>query len=95
MCGRFDLSTDPEALTDWFGVQWRDLPYKERYNVAPTDPILVLGSDGDVTHADYMRWGLIPYWKKPDQKLPLNITRALRRWPQLGASSGRSGTAGA
>ena len=73
MCGRFELSTGAESLTDMFGVRWGDLVHKERFNVAPTNQVLVLGSTGEPAHAEYMRWGLIPLWKKPEQKLPLNI----------------------
>lgn len=41
--------------------------YVPRYNIPPTDPVLVLGASKG--NAQFMRWGLVPYfWKQP--KLP-------------------------
>ena len=73
MCGRYDLSADPEDLTASFGIRWGELSYQRRFNIAPTDQVLVTGLGGEIGDPEYMRWGLIPFWKKPDQKTPLNI----------------------
>jgi putative SOS response-associated peptidase YedK len=73
MCGRFALILDIERALDYFPFDPSTVEYVQRYNVAPTDPVLTYGSSG-VGTAEYMRWGLIPYWSKPGgRKLPLAI----------------------
>jgi putative SOS response-associated peptidase YedK len=67
-----------EGVLDYFHFDPTSVDYHRRYNVAPTDSVLVWGSNGLGT-AEYMRWGLIPYWRKPPaggikaRKLPLAI----------------------
>ena len=89
MCGRFGIATDVEALQDFFVFDPASVDYVKRYNVAPTDPVLTYGAQGANT-AEYMRWGLIPYWSKPGgRKLPLAInakaetlaTNGMFKWP--------------
>ncbi len=64
MCGRFTLVADLKDLQSRFGFMNEDFDYAQRYNVAPTDPVLtVLGENGDRTAAS-MRWGLVPWWAK-------------------------------
>ena len=73
MCGRFGISTDLEDLQGFFEFDPLSVDYVKRYNVAPTDPVLTYGAKGMGT-AEYMRWGLIPWWSKPGgRKLPLAI----------------------
>lgn len=63
MCGRFTLTVDPADLHNTFpefSFPSRGTP---RYNVAPTQPILVVPNDG-TNKADYFVWGLIPSWAK-------------------------------
>ena len=89
MCGRFGLVADGETVLDYFWFDPSSVQYKQRYNVAPTDPVLTYGAQGPNT-AEYMRWGLIPYWSKPGgRKLPLAInaraetiaTHGMFKWP--------------
>ena len=89
MCGRFGLVVDIEGVLDYFRFDPSSVAYKQRYNVAPTDPVLTYGTQGPET-AEYMRWGLIPYWSKPGgRKLPLAInakaetlaTHGMFKWP--------------
>ena len=73
MCGRFGLVMDIEGMLDYFRFDPSSVAYTQRYNVAPTDPVLTFGATGAST-AEYMRWGLIPWWSKPGgRKLPLAI----------------------
>jgi putative SOS response-associated peptidase YedK len=73
MCGRFGLVSDIEGVLDYFRFDPSSVEYVRRYNVAPTDPVLTWGAAGPAK-AEYMRWGLIPYWSKPGgRKLPLAI----------------------
>jgi putative SOS response-associated peptidase YedK len=66
MCGRFTLSRDIEAIADRFNApappaDW--LSIKPRYNIAPTQSVIVVGDDGQ-RYLKQMRWGLIPSWAK-------------------------------
>ena len=89
MCGRFGMAADIEGVLEYFWFDPSSVLYKQRYNVAPTDPVLTYGAQGPNT-AEYMRWGLVPYWSKPGgRKLPLAInaraesiaTHGMFKWP--------------
>lgn len=65
MCGRYTLYHTRAEIEDWFQVQ---LPpqYGPRYNIAPTQPVLVVRetphqNDGQI-EAAHVIWGLIPPW---------------------------------
>lgn len=63
MCGRFTLTVETAELQEAFpGVAF---PQKimPRYNIAPTQPVLVLPNNGR-RQSDYFIWGLIPVWAK-------------------------------
>jgi putative SOS response-associated peptidase YedK len=65
MCGRFTLTTSLGAVALRFGVRTSleeagDAP---RYNIAPTQTVIVIGDDGQ-RYLTRMRWGLIPSWAK-------------------------------
>jgi putative SOS response-associated peptidase YedK len=63
MCGRFTLSVDYADLQDTFPGFTFPAQVKPRYNIAPTQPVLVLPNDA--THkSDFFVWGLIPSWAK-------------------------------
>jgi len=63
MCGRFTLTLDPADLQDAFPEFSFPAQSAPRYNIAPTQPILVLPNDG-ANKADFFVWGLIPSWAK-------------------------------
>ena len=64
MCGRYSITADVGALAARFAFQNEDLPsYKPRYNTAPTQEVLTVTKNGG-SHAQYMRWGLVPFWAK-------------------------------
>jgi len=63
MCGRFTLSVDPADLQTAFPEFVFPAQNIKRYNIAPSQPVLVLPNDGKST-ADYFVWGLIPMWAK-------------------------------
>lgn len=65
MCGRFSLTTAPEAMRALF--EYENLPnLAPRYNVAPTQPVAVVRRrDGGAGRELVMlRWGLVPGWAK-------------------------------
>lgn len=64
MCGRFGQYNLPvETIRKIF--QLTEIPELQlSYNVAPTDDALTIGTnpDSDNRSAQYLRWGLIPFW---------------------------------
>jgi len=77
MCGRFTLTSgDVDALARRFGA---DLPAggTERYNVAPTEEVLVVGAGaGGARQARLVRWGLVPSWAQEIKGPPVINARA-------------------
>jgi putative SOS response-associated peptidase YedK len=60
MCGRFTLhSRDRIRLK---GLSTLDLPFEARYNIAPSQDVLVIGNFGHGLEARMLIWGLIPSW---------------------------------
>lgn len=66
MCGRFTLTVSPDELQAAFPnfTIPGDLP--PSYNIAPSQPIPVVMNDGQ-ERLDFVRWGLVPFWTKPDK----------------------------
>jgi len=64
MCGRFVLTSTTDQIQQSFGVS--DIPHVgARYNIAPTQDILVIRQNGGGSrYAGMLRWGLIPHWAK-------------------------------
>src|SRR5919201_2677384 len=72
MCGRFVITSPPEALRQIFGyIEQPNFP--PRYNVAPTQPIPVIILENGGRHFRLMRWGLVPAWVKDPKKFTLLI----------------------
>lgn len=64
MCGRYALLEDAKAVADLFGIENVE-QFPPRYNIAPTQPILMIGTDGASQVAPILvRWGLVPSWVK-------------------------------
>ncbi len=76
MCGRFTLTVDPADLQDTFPEFIFPTGQAEppRYNVAPTQAVLVVPNDGS-NKADYFTWGLVPSWAK-DPSIGNNLINA-------------------
>jgi putative SOS response-associated peptidase YedK len=72
MCGRFVITSPPEALRQVFGyIEQPNFP--PRHNIAPTQPIPVVIIENGVRHFRLMRWGLLPAWVKDVRKFTLLI----------------------
>jgi putative SOS response-associated peptidase YedK len=72
MCGRFVITSAPEALRRLFG--YIDRPnFPPRYNVAPTQPVPVVIIENGARQFRLMRWGLIPAWVKDPRGFALLI----------------------
>ncbi len=80
MCGRFVLTSPPEAVATLFKISG-DIPnYPPRYNIAPTQPVAVVHRDAEGKGPlafSLMRWGLVPHWSKgPDSRYSMINARA-------------------
>ncbi len=66
MCGRYTLTTPPEALRDLFAFEGPSPNLAPRYNIAPTQdaPVVRRREDGDGRELALLRWGLVPSWSK-------------------------------
>ncbi|MFO0928023.1 MAG: SOS response-associated peptidase [Gemmataceae bacterium] len=61
MCGRYTLITSAGDVSATFAVA--DVPpLVPRYNVAPTQPILIVRQSDGARRAEQARWGLTPPW---------------------------------
>lgn len=77
MCGRYSITTAPEALARLFGTVGPVPNLPARYNLAPTQdaPVVRRGRDG--LRLTLVRWGLIPSWSKgPDARFAMINARA-------------------
>ncbi len=64
MCGRFAYFVPYEQLTAHYGLT-SAAPEFERYNIAPSQPILaVRQAQTGEREATMLKWGLIPHWAK-------------------------------
>lgn len=74
MCGRFALTSDADTLAAEFGIA-APAGLRPRYNIAPTQEVMVIRSDASTRRASAMRWGLIPLWAK-DRKIGNQLINA-------------------
>ncbi|MEM1288804.1 MAG: SOS response-associated peptidase [Pseudomonadota bacterium] len=72
MCGRFVLAASREAVESLFEVEISEL-YEQRFNIAPTQPVLFVHQFQGQLQADFARWGLIPHWHKDPKTATLLI----------------------
>jgi len=76
MCGRFVITSAPEAMRRMFG--YGEHPnFPPRYNIAPTQPVPIVrrkeGGEGVTREFTLVRWGLVPSWaKEMPQSLLIN-----------------------
>jgi putative SOS response-associated peptidase YedK len=72
MCGRYLITTAPEAFRRLFG--YPEQPnFPPRYNVAPTQPVPIVRIAEGRRQFALVRWGLIPPWVKDPRKFTLLI----------------------
>ncbi len=62
MCGRFVLYSSLDEIVHTFDVHLVRAQWYPRYNIAPTQLVLVIRREGDIRVLDEMKWGLIPHW---------------------------------
>lgn len=72
MCGRYTLTSSPEALRAL--LRYAELPnFPARYNIAPTQPIAIVRTVDGQRHFALVRWGLLPSWVKDPKTFTLLI----------------------
>lgn len=72
MCGRYAITTAPEAIRALFG--YPEQPnFPPRYNVAPTQPVPIVRMAEGKRQLALVRWGLIPAWVKDPRGFTLLI----------------------
>ncbi len=66
MCGRYRLSRRKQAVEEYFDCSSAEPGWTPRYNIAPTQPVLVIRQHpkDPVRDLSLMKWGLIPSWTK-------------------------------
>lgn len=63
MCGRFTLAKTIEDIEALVGDLESEIPVAPRYNIAPSQPVLVL-PQGSTPALTLTQWGLVPSWAK-------------------------------
>jgi putative SOS response-associated peptidase YedK len=72
MCGRYAITTAPEAMRQLFG--YPEQPnFPARHNVAPTQPVPIVRMFEGRRQFALVRWGLLPAWVKDPRQFTLLI----------------------
>lgn len=74
MCGRYSITTAPEAVRRLFAVSDM-INLEPRYNMAPMQMAPVVRMRGGARHMDMLRWGLVPAWA-PDESRAASLINA-------------------
>ena len=72
MCGRYVISSSPDAIRATFGYGERP-NFPPRYNVAPTQPVPIVRMIEGKRSFALMRWGFVPGWVKDPKTVSLMI----------------------
>jgi putative SOS response-associated peptidase YedK len=70
MCGRFTLRTPARDLVEIFELL-RQPELVPRFNIAPTQQVLVVRPDKRAREWTSMRWGLVPSWARDAPRFAL------------------------
>jgi len=77
MCGRYSLTTPPEAMARVFRTTGPLPNLPPRYNIAPTQQAPVVRAAPEARELALLRWGLVPSWSQgPDSKFSMINARA-------------------
>ena len=72
MCGRFVITSSPEAIRQLFGyAQQPNFP--SRFNIAPTQPVPVITMENGFRQFNLMRWAFLPAWVKDPRNFSVLI----------------------
>jgi len=74
MCGRMTMTHPNDAMARLFdAAPSNDLPPVPRYNICPTQPVVVVTAGQGGRRLRPMRWGFVPHWYKTPTDGPLLI----------------------
>lgn len=74
MCGRFTRSSPPQAIAEELGVDvGPELVTAPRFNVCPTEDVLVVARGAAAPALGWMRWGLVPWFARDRKSGPRSI----------------------
>jgi putative SOS response-associated peptidase YedK len=80
VCGRYRQSKDWSEIERNFGVRLSDRVrshLQPRYNIAPTEEVVVISRRDGEREGRLMRWGLVPHWSDgPRSSAPMINARA-------------------
>lgn len=72
MCGRYAATLPPEMMVELFRLLNR-LDFPPRYNIRPTEPIVVIREEHGRRTAQLARWAFLPRWVKDPRRFPLLV----------------------
>ncbi|RLQ90428.1 SOS response-associated peptidase [Planomicrobium sp. Y74] len=78
MCGRFALYADYKVILERFDIDQASFDedeYEPSYNIAPSQQVAAVVSDGNKNRLGRLKWGLIPPWAK-DTKIGYKMINA-------------------
>lgn len=64
MCGRFALYGPLRDIYERYIIDAFQMDFQERYNIAPSQQVLAVVSNGEQNRIGYLKWGLVPGWAK-------------------------------
>jgi putative SOS response-associated peptidase YedK len=71
MCGRYTYKLSRKQIVELYRLTLPEEPPEsfkgESYNVAPTDVMPIVRPAGNGRELIMAKWGLVPYWSKPEQ----------------------------
>jgi putative SOS response-associated peptidase YedK len=62
MCGRFHLKASAEQIAEYFRVINIPDLFSSRYNIAPTQPVMIIKQVNGSREIAHVQWGLVPQW---------------------------------
>lgn len=80
MCGRFTLTVPLEAIMSYYSVTELPFTYQPRFNIAPGQMITAVLKHQEKHRIGQLKWGLIPSWAKPEQKLQFINAKSETLW---------------
>jgi putative SOS response-associated peptidase YedK len=78
MCGRYAITSPPDAIARLFSLQGPRTNLRPRYNAAPGQDLpIIRRAESGTRELTFARWGLIPSWSKgPDSRFSMINARS-------------------
>ena len=85
MCGRYAITTPPEAVREWFRTYGEIPNWPVYYNATPTTALPVVRQSKEDRELALMQWGLVPWFSK-DGKISYSTINARAEGVRTNAS---------